>query len=522
MFTISLLVFWLKLFFKKCWFIFLLAFSSKTLKGDQRKVNVSIALSLLFLPVVVLVVCTSVVLSAPLLPLFTLPIFILGFPRPLRTWPDADFPSKSSSMDWIYYEQLTPSLVTELRAHFNSLRRPEAGDYFLGRFQDRLIWVSVLEAGLFYNIVTVKGLELQETSCHTREAESVDEVFNVELDRKAPTLCKNIMHIMELKTMLQLSAYSDAKSVLTGVVDNPEYSDELSRQFPKVLTWVLLKYSKHRRVLGIEDIPKDVKSPKTSLDHFHSSETAMTCITTTTGLSETSRPVTTTSHVVYTSRNERQFSFRKDRITPLDTGCPRDKESDSDDEFGDFGFSDHESSTTEEQDDISFGDTNGNTILHIPGRDSKVLDPPSQWLVNMPFSEADLMSVSRSFSTSWYQIAVNSVCDEKSRYIVQKDLKLAQSYKLLVLNCFHLIEKADAKNIIEVRNGPSHFIDVFRGKLPWSPRLSWLEDHKALKNLAIQAYRFVLSGFLLNLRTFWFSFLNLLLQLLLLFLCIRV
>lgn len=494
MFIISLVVYWLKAFIKKSWFVLLLMCSSKTLKGDQRKVNGSIALSLCFLPVLVLLICVSVVLSAPLLPLFTLPVFILGFPRPLRMWPDAHAPTKSSSIDWIYYEQLTPSLVEELKVLLSpcSLHKPQVGSYFLARFQDRLIWISVLEAGLFYYMVTVKGLELQETSCHTTEAESIDEVFNVDVNEKTPQFNRNIMHIMELKTVLQMRVYSDAKNVLTGIIDNPEYSDELSKQFPRVLTWVLLKYSKHRRELGIEDIPEEAKtvSPD-SVGHFQKSETAMTTITTMTGLSENIRP--TTNNSLYTPCKER-CSFRNDpRVAPLNTCYPSgNKENDSDDEFGDFGFSDNESTSTEDDDDdeTSFGDTNRNTIIHLAGGDSKYLDPPSQWLMNLPYNEADLMSVSSSFSKDWYQSVIVSICDENIIDDILKDLKLAQNYKLLVMNCYYLIEKAEMKGR-GARKGPSHFVDVFHGKLPWSPHSAWIEEHKSLRCLVVQAYRSV-------------------------------
>ena len=58
------------------------------------------------------------------------------------------------------------------------------GSTFLLRYEDRLMWVQVvylkkskeklakqvLEAGNNYHIVSVKGLELQETSCHSLEA----------------------------------------------------------------------------------------------------------------------------------------------------------------------------------------------------------------------------------------------------------------------------------------------------------------------------------------------------------------
>ena len=47
---------------------------------------------------------------------------------------------------------------------------PQVGNHYLMRYQDRMVWVNVLERGAAYCTVSVKGLELQETSCHTAEA----------------------------------------------------------------------------------------------------------------------------------------------------------------------------------------------------------------------------------------------------------------------------------------------------------------------------------------------------------------
>ena len=58
-----------------------------------------------------------------------------------------------------------------------ALGNPAPGDHYLVRFQDRMVWVQVLECGYRFCSLVVKGLELQETSCHTVEAARVDDVF---------------------------------------------------------------------------------------------------------------------------------------------------------------------------------------------------------------------------------------------------------------------------------------------------------------------------------------------------------
>ena len=60
--------------------------------------------------------------GAPLLPLFTLPLFVVAFPRPLRMWPDAHLPTRGgTNCDWVYYQQMTSSLVEEVKVKFDNM-----------------------------------------------------------------------------------------------------------------------------------------------------------------------------------------------------------------------------------------------------------------------------------------------------------------------------------------------------------------------------------------------------------------
>ncbi|PNJ70610.1 PCNX4 isoform 12, partial [Pongo abelii] len=78
-----------------------------------------------------------------------------------------------------YYYQMVPRLTAVLQTAMaaGSLGLLLPGSHYLGRFQDRLIWIMILECGYTYCCINIKGLELQETSCHTAEARRVDEVF---------------------------------------------------------------------------------------------------------------------------------------------------------------------------------------------------------------------------------------------------------------------------------------------------------------------------------------------------------
>ena len=146
-------------------------------------------LNLIFTPFLFLLVLISSILSAPLLPLFTLPVFFVSFPRPTRFWPGVVGRSQegsSLSSDSQLYQQagraVAEAVCSACKAAAVSL---SPGSIFLLRYEDRLMWVQVvlhkkkskeklakqvLEAGNNYHIVSVKGLELQETSCHSLEA----------------------------------------------------------------------------------------------------------------------------------------------------------------------------------------------------------------------------------------------------------------------------------------------------------------------------------------------------------------
>ena len=76
--------------------------------------------------------------------------------------------------------------------------------------------------------MVMKVLELQETSCHT-------------------------------VVSLMLNTYSDAKNVLTGVIDQPENWRKNSENFFKTVVWVLANYCKDRKL----DNTKEVAQPVT-------------------------------------------------------------------------------------------------------------------------------------------------------------------------------------------------------------------------------------------------------------------
>lgn len=86
-------------------------------KQRRQSAGTLLALNAALFPVLLGVVALSALLSAPLLPLFTLPVFLVGFPRPLRSWPGSPG-TACPCPDSVYYQQLCKRLASAIRPAF--------------------------------------------------------------------------------------------------------------------------------------------------------------------------------------------------------------------------------------------------------------------------------------------------------------------------------------------------------------------------------------------------------------------
>ena len=82
--------------------------------------------------------------------------------------------------DSVYYEQLIPPLINSVHhaVRAGKLGLQQAGNYLLARHEDRLAYIQIMEKGNGYMVYSAKGLELQETSCHSLEATRYSIVFH--------------------------------------------------------------------------------------------------------------------------------------------------------------------------------------------------------------------------------------------------------------------------------------------------------------------------------------------------------
>lgn len=101
----------------------------------------------------------------------------------------------------------------------------------------------------------MKGLELQETSCHTAEASRVDASFSQAFDRDDGATNKSLMsslfnphafHTLTPLTQLSAPGYSDTRNVLTGVIDSPDMLGIVKDYFHKALLYIIMDYVVNR------------------------------------------------------------------------------------------------------------------------------------------------------------------------------------------------------------------------------------------------------------------------------------
>ena len=231
--------------------------------------------TLLFFPFLIAVIITSSILLAPLLPLFTLPIFVITFPRTRRFWPSLFDYGRIylQNSDTIYYQQAEPEVA---KAMYKCIAcgsiSSQPGTQVLFRFDNRIALVTILETEYGSCVINFRGLELQETSCHSEEATMVDNMFERVHDqnsRGVSCLNENILSTLLPTDTVVIETYSDARNVLTGIIDQPEALQKFSINLMKTLVWV---FYWHCIKSGTKDLKFDTTQDDAELQTSHQVE----------------------------------------------------------------------------------------------------------------------------------------------------------------------------------------------------------------------------------------------------------
>lgn len=541
--------------FQKVVFMLTLAVTSLGLKKQRHKSIPSILILSVFLfPIVLSVILVSAVLSSPLLPLFCLPVFFIGFPRPLRSWPRGGDTIISSGPDAVYYQQLTPKVISSLSQSLatGSLGSRQAGDHFMLRFQDRLVWIHVLECGYRYCCAIVKGLEMQETSCHTVEAARLDEVFEaafVREDEQSVIYCNPYpWNTLRPCDVAKLDSYSDARNVLTGIIDQPENLKKVSENFLKTLIWVLIQDRKNfNRNNGEKMANRELKSGELHVRGKSTTNTEITVVrmpsrddnyidnimtdsseagkTHTVALPRSSslpsingsiwsqdslllgddvspKVLSNVKHENIAKDVDSLNSFELDELTAFKPAKPQTPEF----SFGGFPAADTGKkaakasrelrettvNTVEVEETRNVRSTKTSTFVATPyhSENSYQLDLPFKWKSELPLTDKQLKPITTRFPLSWYQHVLNiSELNGNTDDSIASDSVLMGCYEHLVSTCFALVEVLGNPGASSFSSGPVHPLKVFSGEIPWSLHSDWLQKEGQLMDLVIKAYR---------------------------------
>ncbi|XP_061168054.1 pecanex-like protein 4 [Saccostrea echinata] len=525
-------------FLNKLYFCMTILITSWTDKKQRRGSTVAlIGVSVFLFPLVLSMITLASALSAPLLPLFTLPLFVMGFPRPNKFWPEEVGASANVNPDTMFYKQLTPVLSGALRTAFADGRLGEAcvGNHYLVRYQDRLVWIMILERGAGYCTVSIKGLELQETSCHTAEAARLDDIFEEAFPEDFGYFPVNHypLHTLTLVDVEPIKTYSDARNVLTGIIDQPGSFDITMSSFIKSLVWVLLHHVNKLKIKEREKNKDNVRkgtgsennnnvSGRISKASIHHKDRAVIAMETYAG-----RPSSSQQNKMNTSWgslgsftdsifSEDEFTDRKKTNTKKQEpkksispafGAPAKPVSKFDDDIEDL------------MNDFELGlpalDKNKKTLGTISKFESKktsngIFKPvtnlagspdfkcshsvhvslPQKWR-ELPLESSQVSRYLSKFPKDWFKYVLGTLdwsgvegpVDQVKDQIARDDV-LINCYSQLVMACYSIFDTNSSVG------GASTLYKFYVGDLPWNAMLDWLSEDKELYKLVLKAYRY--------------------------------
>ncbi|XP_044520809.1 pecanex-like protein 4 [Gracilinanus agilis] len=492
-------------FITKLQFAIAVLLTSWTEKKQRRKSTTTlITVNIIFFPVVMFIIVLSTLLSSPLLPLFTLPVFLVGFPRPVQSWPGPVGATACICPDTIYYEQMVPGLSAALGSAMaaGSLGLVLPGSHYLCRFQDRLIWILVLERGYTYCCINIKGLELQETSCHTVEARRVDEVFEAAFEQeeyaRALPINEHFGNILTPCTVLPVRLYSDARSVLSGIIDSNENLQEFKGDLLKVLVWMLVRYCyKRTNTLGKVEIENNGVLPLISEPEWNNSQYPQV------PSDIDSLNIDTLDEWSDNDVSDDESTIKKDKengklkvLPSTSLPIPGSVESQS--------ISGNSAQTISEDKlykAVALGlpaidKGKQREMTHLPLLEfscshSQLLCIPEEWRSSC-LPKSKINEVKQLFPEDWYKFVLSQLESFHPRKNlsnipeeIAKDEVLKDLYFHLVMSCYFSFFGID--NTVP---SPSHIFRAYNSGIPWSLGLDWLAEKPELFRQALKAFRY--------------------------------
>ncbi|XP_078483861.1 pecanex-like protein 4 [Ciona intestinalis] len=510
-------------FCENLWFAFSLSVSSVKDKKQKRNSSIGIIiLNIIFFPFVIGTIGLASALSAPLLPLFTLPIFLIGFPRHSRFWPQA--PGKANASvcsDSVYYSQVTPYLtksmaVASYLGSISSVGSETDLPFFLARSQDKSMWIQTLESGYSYISYSVKGLELQETSCHALEATRLDDACQAAFEPGTEHKWTNPYPFLSSVTPIDtiyLESYSDAKNSLTGIVDNPSALRQYHKDFIKSLVWLLVQHWAHENQTTSNQNHPVAKNPYKPDVAKPDSPNAFELISNPAKPNATPhqsklspnnvtpRPNSNRSVIIKGRQNlsssatslgsllSSEDRFKLDQKRKSSRGTSQLKppgviDDSSDEEGWESGLSDSGFGLPSMQPSHGNKANNGNQQLDLSHSITK-------WR-EIPIDENDAISYLHLFDRSWYLHVTSSLEDDGGCWGASgmEEDQMMEICRSVALGCYIIVNVSGIPGKNPSHINASHLCKVFLDNIPWSPHLDWLHKNPKLHQLVLKAHRF--------------------------------
>ncbi|NXQ72772.1 PCX4 protein, partial [Quiscalus mexicanus] len=365
------------------------------------------------------------------------------------------------------------------------------------------MWILVLEKGFTYCGVNIKGLELQETSCHAAEAHRVDEIFEMAFEHQEHTriLSPNphFGHILTPCTVVPVRLYSDARNVLSGIIDSHENLKHLKDDFVKVLVWMLVQYCYKKSKTWESPGSANKNKQESFTENQHSGAVkGSRALREEDSFSVDTVEDWTDESDIFDFEPSSRTRDRKDPgqlgLTPkVHLSIPGSIETQSQDFLQEMSPEDK---------------LNRAMVLGLPAVDkgkqpevlprvefscsySELLSIPEEWRT-APVPSSKVSEMRQRFPEEWYHFVLSQLdffhLKEKPSSLLtdlMKDQALKELYIHGVLSCCFGLFGLD--NAVPA---PRHVFRAYTGGIPWSAGLDWLTGKPELFQLALKAFRY--------------------------------
>ena len=490
-------------FLQKLWFglTLFLKFLTKDGKKIQRWVYISICIvSPLLLLLLVVTALFSSVISAPLLPLFTLPVFLVSFPRTLRFWPSlTDYSSSyTRTRDSVYYQHDIPHFSRALLNVFSTgAARGVPGDLYLLRCQDRTLIASVLERGHRFFTLNFRGLEIEETSCHTIEASNIDDMFSGAYTPKSLGFWFNCHPLNTVRPVdsAVICTYSSSRISLTGVIDQPQSLERFSGNLLKCIVWVLHCYASDQHPAdreGFNEGEGEVERGEHRGVNWRRRRNKIVPVTTVSEASSDPSPQReppAETRGVGRERHSSWTSMESIEENTRDCGTPATNAMygliPADVPLSSTRSSRHQGTVNQ------LTDVEDDTVSPVEG-----LPFPPEWVDFPPLDQLDILLT--SFPTEW----LSFISSNQPPLLGGSTLSLL-SLKRLCLMCYSITDVPQSSRRT-AKTKPHHIYSGFCGEFPYSTNRDWLTQRNTLHQLILKAYRYRLISSNSNLSQCYF------------------